>query len=57
MLVEVTTSILHCPYFAKLIQYGQMFRLQCDCWLNYECYDDVYLRCQYCINGITTDDV
>jgi hypothetical protein len=34
MLVEVTMFILHCHYFAKLIQYGQMFRLQCDCWLN-----------------------
>jgi hypothetical protein len=34
-----------------------MFRLQCYCWLNLNVYDDVELRCQYCINGNTSDDV
>jgi hypothetical protein len=32
-----------------------MFRLQCYCWLNLNVYDDVELRCQYCINGNTSD--
>jgi hypothetical protein len=30
------------PLIAKLIQDGQMFRLQPDSWLNFKCYDDVY---------------
>ena len=33
--------------------------LDCNviCWLNLNVYDDVKLRCQYCINGNTSYDV
>jgi hypothetical protein len=34
-----------------------MFRLQCYYWLNLNVYDDVELRCQYCLNENTNDNV